>query len=110
MNHEDHDDYPETYSDSIYGEPKTFAPDEQKPSVWLAILVLVFIAAFMFSALGCSQVSESYDEFRETTELSLVGGWRDSTLWGGIRFAKVGRAREIEVIEGEKPFTVNPAK
>lgn len=112
MNHEDHDDYPEAYRGGL--------PVEPVPSLgWcgrfvaraiLIPLAVLVVVAFIFALSGCSQVSDSIDEFRETTELSVVGGWRDSTLWAGIRFGKVGRAREIEVIEGEKPFVAAPAK
>ena len=111
MNYDD-DDYPEVSSKQLHGDPVPslgWCGRFVARAILLPLAVLV-VVAFLFALSGCSQVSDSIDEFRETTELSVVGGWRDSTLWAGIRFGKVDRPREIEVIEGEKPFVVTPAK
>ena len=111
MKHEELDDYPETYSDSIYGEPNRVRPDEPKPSALWSIVVVAWILAFVISALsGCSQVSEGYDNYRATHSAVVAIEFRDGMGWLGFGIRKVGRAAEIEVLEGEKPFAVNPQK
>ena len=76
-----------------------FQPKKGDPlSRVLFVVILGMVAlGWILTFTGCTAARGHYEDFRDTHEIGLVGGWRDSTLWGGIRFAKVGKTAEIEV-------------
>ena len=117
MNHDDHDDYPETYSDSIYGEPRRPRMTEtpQRVPRRVVVAVLAGIVAFMVSALtSCTQVTAGWETAKSRTQFgvgftSVHGNW-----YGPVTFAWLSEPKpeeqprlnqEIEITEGEPPFS-----
>lgn len=78
---------------------------------WLQILGWILVAVAFISlgivSTGCATQREyvrgEYNDFVKENEIGLVGGWRDNTLWGGIRVLPVGKPAEIKTLEASEP-------
>ena len=116
------DDYPETFSDSIYGEPpveqEPLAYDEE-PKSWFGILVVAVITAIWIglaiSIVGCAstqdRVGAYWDEVKERTVVG-IGAVSSEGKWAGpivLSWSKKIQP-EVETIESDPPFVIIPRK
>jgi hypothetical protein len=114
MNLDELNDYGESREDCGYGEPDKQPACPEGLSHWWRVAIIVGIVAVIVQVFaGCTAtdtIGKTYNDYRQTHEVAVALEIRGGMAWVGVGMRTVGRAAEIEVIEGEKPFEITPQK
>lgn len=111
-------DEPETYSDSIYGEPRPChvppVNGERNTPWWAAALIVALIVVFVVSATSCTQVTAGWETAKSRSQFGFGFTSVNRNWYGPITFTWLAEPKpeeqprinqEIEITEGEPPFS-----